>query len=139
MGPKLDAPEPERRAGPCRRLGGGRWGRLLGFDDRDGAASAAGAEVDHARAGRKDRVVTAEADAVARAEPRAALPHDDLAAVHRLAGEDLDPEVLRVGVAAVPARSESLLMSHLWPPPSWLKMRRRILWPPAFWKASSRR
>src|SRR3954451_15718066 len=60
----------------------------------------------------------AEADAAARAEAGPALADDDLAAVHRLAGEDLDAEVFRVGVAAVPARSESLLMSHLRLPPS---------------------
>ncbi len=62
-----------------------------------------------------------DADAVAGPEAGAALADDDLAAVDPLAGEDLDPEHLRVRVAAIAAGSESLLMSHPsspYPPPS---------------------
>src|SRR5258708_1127115 len=42
----------------------------------------------------------------------AALAPDDLSARDRLAGECLDSEPLRVGVAAVAAGAEPLLMSH---------------------------
>src|SRR3954453_17716693 len=124
---------------PCRYPRSREENELCGVDDGDRPAPAAGAELHHATARREDRMVAADADAGARAEAGPALADDDLAAVHRLAGEDLDAEVLRVGVAAVPARSESLLMSHLRLPPSLplacsrracALIRRRILWPP---------
>src|SRR3954463_5166012 len=67
-----------------------------------------------------DRVVLADAGALAGLEARPALAHDDLPAVHDLPGEHLHPESLGVRVATVPARAESLLMSHPRPPsPSW--------------------
>src|SRR4051794_14158231 len=92
--------------------------KLLGRRDRDGAAAAAGLELDRAGALGEDRVVLAEAGAVARLEDGAALADDDLAARDDLAGEDLHAEALRVGVAAIAARPETLLMSHR-RPPSW--------------------
>src|SRR5439155_19851754 len=52
------------------------------------------------------------AGAVARLEARPALAHDDLAARDGLAGEDLHAEALRVGVAAVAAGAEALLVCH---------------------------
>ena len=58
-------------------------------------------------------------------EATAALAHDDLAAGDGLAGEDLDPEALGVGVAAVAARAETLLMRHLNPPSPPAQPRRR--------------
>src|SRR5262245_46221069 len=90
---------------------------LLPLDDGDRPPPAPGPELHDAWAGGEDRVVAAYADAVARVEARAALAHDELPAVHRLAGEHLDSEHLGVGVAAVAARSKSLLMSHRSSPP----------------------
>jgi very-short-patch-repair endonuclease len=87
-------------------------GGLL-VDHRDHAAAAAGGELDRTGAGGEDRVVAAEAGAVARAEAGATLADDDLAAADLLAREDLDPEHLRIRVATVAARAESLLVSHL--------------------------
>src|SRR3954465_14889277 len=92
--------------------------------DRDHAPAPARFELHGARPGGKDRVVLADAGALAGLEARPALAHDDLAAVHDLSGEDLPPESLGVRVATVPARAESLLMSHPRPPspsgrPSW--------------------
>ena len=46
-------------------------------------------------------LITAEADAGTRVELGAALTHDDVAGIDGLATEDLDAEVLRVGVATV--------------------------------------
>ena len=57
-----------------------------------------------AGAGGEDRVVAAEAGAVARAEAGAALADDDLAAADLLAGEDLHPEVF--GFESRPLRLE---------------------------------
>src|SRR4051794_24891451 len=85
---------------------------LLGGKDGDHAAAAAGLELDRARAGGEDRVVLADARALARAKAGPALAHDDLAAGHDLAGEDLHAQALGVRVASVTAGAESLLMSH---------------------------
>src|SRR5439155_5940168 len=89
---------------------------LVGLVDADDATFARRPERHCPRPRREDRVVAADARAVAGPEARAALAHDDLAAADRLAREDLDPEHLRVRVAAVAARAKSLLMSHLSPP-----------------------
>src|SRR4051812_1192060 len=88
-------------------------GHLVLRQDRDDPAAAAGLEVDRARCLRKQRVVLADADAVAGLEARAALAHDDLAAGDGLPGEHLHAEALRVGVAAVAAGAEALLVCHL--------------------------
>src|SRR3954449_9227826 len=85
-------------------LGGGRL-------DRDHATPAALAELHDPRALGEDRVVLADPDPGAGMELRAALAHDDLAAGHGLAGEDLHAEPLGVRVAAVAAGAEPLLMS----------------------------
>ncbi len=53
-------------------------------------------------------VVTAQANAGARVELGAALTHDDVAGFDGLVAEDLDAQVLRVGVATV-ARAYALL------------------------------
>src|SRR5437016_5166120 len=84
--------------------------------DGDHAPAAAGGELHPPGTRGEDRVVPADARAVAGLEPRAALAHDDLATGHCLAGEDLHAQPLALRVAAVPARSEPLLMSHLRPP-----------------------
>src|SRR5438270_282908 len=83
------------------------------------AALAAPPELHAAVAQREDRVVAAEARPRAGAEPRAALAHDDRPGAHLLAGEDLHAEHLRVRVAPVARRAETLLMRHLSPPSSW--------------------
>ena len=67
----------------------------------------------------EDRVVLADADAVAGLEAGAALADDDLAAGHGLTGEHLDAEALGVRVAAVAARAEAFLMCHRSPPARW--------------------
>src|SRR5438445_29672 len=77
------------------------------------AALAARAELDDAVAQREDRVVAADAGSGAWAELRAALAHDDRAGRHLLAGEDLHAEHLRIGVAPVARRAETLLVCHL--------------------------
>src|SRR6185436_7701626 len=82
-------------------------------EHRDQAALAAGLELDGALARREDRVVPADTGTRAWLELRTALAHDDLAARHGLAREHLDAEPLRLGVAAVAARSQSLFMCHL--------------------------
>src|SRR5688500_989057 len=81
--------------------------------NRDGALLAAATELDRALGDREDRVVAADADAVAGAELRAALPHDDVAGLDLLAAEHLHAETLRVRVAAVPGGTEALLVCHL--------------------------
>src|SRR3954453_19814831 len=81
-------------------------------EDGDHAAAAALTEVHDARGAGVDRVVLADADAVAGLEAGAALAHDDLAAGDGLAGEDLHAEALRVGVAAVTAGAEAFLVCH---------------------------
>src|SRR5688572_26561133 len=93
--------------------------------DRDHAAAAARGELDHAGTDGEDRVVAAQAHALAGLEAGAALAHDDLAAAHGLTREDLHAEALGVGVAAVAARPEALLMSHRRPPASWRSAWRR--------------
>src|ERR1019366_3393338 len=97
-------------------------------DHRDHAPAAAAAELHGARSLGVDRVVAADADALAGLEAGAALADDDLAAGHGLPGEDLDAEALGVGVTAVTAGAEALLMRHRWPPSEQLvrcRIRRR--------------
>src|SRR5262245_5558254 len=89
---------------------------LLGRLDRDDPAAAAVRELHGAGAGGEDRVVAAEAHALAGLEAGSALAHDDLAARDLLAREHLDAEALGVRVAAVAAGAEALLMSHPRPP-----------------------
>src|SRR5262249_10146469 len=84
-------------------------GRL---DDRDSAALAARPELDLAVLRGEDRVVAADARTGARPEARSALANDDHPGLDVLAGEDLHAEHLRVRVAPVAARSESLLVRH---------------------------
>src|SRR5690242_4350244 len=102
---------------PSRRSSGSA-GRpfipLLGpVDNGNEATLATGAERDCAVALGEDRVVAADARAGAGPEARPALAHDDRPRGDTLAVEDLDAEHLRVRVAAVPRRAESLLVSHL--------------------------
>src|SRR3954469_22924370 len=80
--------------------------------DGDHATDARGLEVHDARAARVDRVVPAEAGALAGAEAGPALAHDYLAAGDDLAREQLHAEALGVRVAAVAAGTKSLFMSH---------------------------
>src|SRR3954466_9312007 len=86
---------------------------LLGGNDVHDAAAPATRELDGARRFGEQRVVLADAHALARPEARAALADDDLAAGHGLAGEDLHAEALGVGVAAVAGGAEALLVCHL--------------------------
>src|SRR5437763_9347927 len=85
---------------------------LLGVDDRDEALLAARPEGDPAVAHREDRVVLADTRASAGPEPRAALADEDHPRRHVLPGEELHAEHLRIGVAAVPRRAESLFVCH---------------------------
>src|SRR5215217_2002839 len=108
---------------PARR---GRRNALLGRGrgDADHAPAPALAELDRAGGGGEDRVVPADADAQARLELGPALAHDDLAAGHGLTGEDLHAEALGVGVAAVAAGAEALLVCHYSVSPSFLAFAR---------------
>src|SRR5439155_10028662 len=87
-------------------------GLVAGAVDFDEAALAALTERDGSGASGEDRVVTADAGARARTELRAALAHEDHPGLHFLAGEDLHAEHLRVRVAPVARRAESLLVGH---------------------------
>src|SRR5204863_9164416 len=106
---------------PARGCGRGRGtsiSRALallrrGFRHFDETALAALPEGDRAGARGEDRVVAAEAGARAGAELRPALADEDHPGLDLLAGEDLHAEHLRVRVAAVPRRAESLLVCHL--------------------------
>src|SRR5262245_7547070 len=88
----------------------GSW--LLGTDDRDRPALAARGELHPAVARGEDRVVAADGGAVPGPEAGAALTHDDHPGLDLLAGEDLDAEALRRGVATVAGGSETLLVRH---------------------------
>src|SRR5260221_9376782 len=94
---------------PRTRPGAGLQAALL-RQDANYTTAAAGLEVDCARGLREQRVVLPLAHAIPRLEDRSALAHDDLAAGDRLAGEDLHAKTLGLGVAAVAAGAESLLM-----------------------------
>src|SRR4029077_12778201 len=80
--------------------------------DFDGAALAALSEGDRARPLREDRVIANEACARPRPELCPALADDDHPRLDRLAREDLHAQHLRLRVAAVARRSESLLVRH---------------------------
>src|SRR4051812_4437354 len=99
-------------AGTRRRVLRGPEALLAGGHDRDHAPAPALLEVHGAGSRGVDRVVLADPDALARLEAGSTLADDDLAAGHALACEDLHSEPLRVRVAAVAARAESLLVSH---------------------------
>src|SRR3954454_47030 len=86
--------------------------------DRDHATPATLAELHDPGPLGEDRVVLADAHALARVELRAALADDDLASRDGLAGEHLHAEALGVRVAPVAAGAEPLLMSHPRPPPA---------------------
>src|SRR4051812_21716521 len=90
----------------------GAGGLLAGGEDGDDASAPAVLELDRPGTCREDRVVLPDADALARLEAGAALAHDDLAAGHGLAREDLHAEALGVRVAPVAAGAEPLLVSH---------------------------
>src|SRR5262245_57084987 len=87
-------------------------GSLAGRGDRDDPAATPGVELHHPGPPGEDRVVLADPRAVAGLEAGAPLAHDDLAAADDLSGEDLHAEHLGVGVAAVAAGAEALLMRH---------------------------
>src|SRR5436190_19927826 len=76
------------------------------------AALAFGTEFDAAGGEREQRMILAEADIGARVPSGAALAGDDVAGHHRLAAENLQPQPLTVGVAAVAGGSACFLMSH---------------------------
>src|SRR5262245_1490129 len=96
---------------------------LLAVYDGDRPAAARRGEPDDAGTLREDRVVAPDPDSVTGTEARAALADDDLATADLLSGEDLHAEHLRVRVAPVSARADSLLLTHSWPPSS-----RRASW-----------
>src|SRR5207253_10567058 len=85
---------------------------VAGAVDFDEAALAALTKRDRSGASGEDRVVTADAGARAGTELRAALAYEDHPGLHFLAGEDLHAKHLRVRVAPVARRAESLLVGH---------------------------
>src|SRR5439155_2363500 len=103
-----DRRPPRGRSARSRAPGGN-----LGLLDRDEAALAARPEGDLAVALREDRVVLADPGSGAGAEARAALADEDHPRRHVLAGKEFHAEHLRVRIAAVPRRAESLLVRHL--------------------------
>src|SRR6185369_6497704 len=76
------------------------------------AAELAVAERDLAVGKRKEGMVLAQADVVARVPLRAALTHDDVAGASLLAAEQLHAEALALTVAAVAGRAACFLMCH---------------------------
>src|ERR1700753_973393 len=99
-------------------LADGRRGVFALGRDAHGAAAAVRAERHLARDQREQGVVAAPAHVDARVEVRTTLPDDDLACVHALAAETLDPKPLSVGVTAVPAGRGALLVCHVSSSPS---------------------
>src|SRR5690606_36352844 len=102
--------KPRTRRGPS-------LGMVRGSGLRDHAHGAAllrtlDAELDLAIDQREQRVVTTQTHARTRMELGAALAHDDVAGLDGLAAEDLDAQVLRVGVAAVARGTYALFMCH---------------------------
>src|SRR3954447_5953843 len=86
---------------------------LLGVgEDRHHAAAPALGELHRAGGAGEQRVVAADADALAGLEAGATLGEDDLAAGDALAGEDLHAEALGVRIAAVARGAEPLLVCH---------------------------
>jgi hypothetical protein len=116
LGDVLLAPEADRAVAaaaapdvdPCAVVEQGR--RLL--DDRDDPVAVLAGEGHAAVPRREDRVVAPQARTLARAEARAALPDEDHAGLHVLPVEQLHPEALGLGVAAVLRGPESLLVRH---------------------------
>src|SRR6185295_8572579 len=98
------------RPSPAALLDGGRG--LGGKDVDELAVPAAVLELDHAVDLGEEGVVLAAADIRAREELRPALADEDRSARDRLAAVPLDPEVLRVRIAAVAARALSLFVRH---------------------------
>src|SRR6478609_10463123 len=84
----------------------------LGGDDVDGLAATLGAELHLASDQREQGVVAAPPHALTGVELGPALPDDDLARVHRLPAEPLDPEPLGVGVTTVAGAGRALLVCH---------------------------
>src|SRR5262249_32934457 len=78
----------------------------------DEALLAARPERDLAVAHGEDRVVLADAGSRSGTEARAALTGEDHPRRHVLPGKELHAEHLRIGVATVPRRAESLLVCH---------------------------
>src|SRR5581483_11073443 len=102
------------RAESMNRRGALALGVLRDRLDADAPPVLADALVPHIpRDEREERVVAAEADADPGGDPAAALPDEDRAGVHVLAGVDLHAEHLRVGVAAVARRAAAFLVRHL--------------------------
>src|SRR5215470_17451235 len=82
------------------------------YDGDVGAAPGFGA-VRHATVNQcKQRVISAQADVLARVPFGSVLSHDDIAGTTRLAAEQLDAEALARGIAAVARGSAWFLMRH---------------------------
>src|SRR5947208_11856715 len=77
------------------------------------AAKLAVAERDAAVRKRKQGMILAQADVVARVPLGAALAHDDVAGEDRLSAELLHAEALALTVAAVAGRAACFLMCHV--------------------------
>src|SRR6478735_8425090 len=95
-----------------RSGGPGRLRRRSRRNDVDGLAATLGAERHLPGDQREQGVVTATTHALTGVELGPALPDDDLARVHRLPAEPLDPEPLGVGVAPVAGAGRALLVCH---------------------------
>src|SRR5690606_3661413 len=105
----LSCPVPAPRSGGRSGVAGGHR------HDRDiGASARLGGELHLAVDQRKERVVLADADVLARAHLGAALADQDVAGQHDLAAVALDAEAPAFGVAAVAGRTACLLVCHGW-------------------------
>ena len=96
--------------------GGSRLGlRRLRFHhgaNRDPAVGAMAFHRHHAVHQREQGVVLARADVRARLEAGAALPDDDLARRHLVAGEFLEAQPLGIAIPAVPGAAHTFLVCH---------------------------
>src|ERR1700687_2229344 len=95
------------------RGGGGGAGRRGSHDHvHEGALAATVLELHHPSLLGEQGVVLATPAVLAGEEARAALAHQDRAAAHLLAAEALDSQILRVGIAAVAARTLGFFVWH---------------------------
>src|SRR5260370_33939908 len=89
------------------------FGRSLHRCDGDVGAAPSLRTVRHAAVDqRKQRVIPAQADVLARMRFGSVLPHNDIARPTRLAAEQLDAEALARGIAAVTRGAACFLVRH---------------------------
>jgi hypothetical protein len=103
-----------KKIGPAARtrsLENPLW--LRSRDDVDDFAATCVTEFDSSCCESEERVILTDTDILSWVELGATLTDEDLAAVDYLTTESLDPEILRVGIATVTCRGDTLFTCHL--------------------------